>query len=111
MNKKSVLDVLNDMITKYEEYMNKKPYIVLVSKKCFNYLIELQMSMEYYFDTERDEKLHTIYGVPVEISNYINCEAICMNEENYKDYCRDKFNLEICLKMAQDLDYWRGEDE
>ena len=110
LNVGNVFDIISEMIIKYEEYTNKKPYIILISKKCFDYIIKKFISMDNYFeDIDTTKEVKNIYGIPIEISNYINCEAICMNEENYKDYCRDKFNLEICLKHAQDLDYKRAE--
>lgn len=55
MSEENVFDVLIDMITKYEEYTNKKPYIILISKKCFDYILKKIISMDNYFEDTTEE--------------------------------------------------------
>ena len=85
---------LYDMIIQYKKYNGEKPYVMLVtSKTYFNIRNELKdNAFKYLTNLETDnDKINYIFGIPIEISNYILPEAICMNERDYRKYCEYKY--------------------
>lgn len=112
MNEESVFNIIHEMICSYKEFTHEEPYIILVSPKCYDYLIKIQISTKQLTDTKSIKKIKTVFGVPIEISNYINQEAICMNKNDYKEYCMDKFNLEILFdRLKDEQNILRGDKE
>ena len=87
---KNTFNIIHNMIEKYEKLTEEKPFVILVSPKTYiNIREELENTnaWKYVKKLETEEsKINYIFGIPVEISNYIIQEAICMNEIDYKKY-------------------------
>lgn len=95
MDKENVFNIIHEMICRYKEFTNEEPYILLVSPKCYDYLIEYSSDIKWLSKFKKDiNKIEYLCGIPVEISKYIIQEAICMNEKDYKKYCDYRFNKE-----------------
>lgn len=92
---RDIFNVIHYMIEDYERVTDEKPYVILIRPKIY---IELRNNLEntnvwrYLAKIEYDkDKINYIFGIPVEISNYIIQDAICMNERDYKNYCEYRF--------------------
>ena len=95
MTKENVFNIIYEMICSYKEYVFEEPYVILVSPKCYDYLISYTNDIKWLSKFQNNKsKINYLFGVPVEISTYINQEAICMNKEEYKKYCDYRFSKE-----------------
>lgn len=93
--KEDIFNIIHEMICQYEKATDEKPYVMLIRPKTY---IELRNNLEntnawrYLAKIEYDkDKINYMFGIPVEISNYIIQDAICMNERDYKKYCEYRF--------------------
>lgn len=94
MTEKNVFNIIYEMICKYKEFY-EEPYIILVSPKCYDYLIKYANDIKWLSKFKKDiNKIEYLFGIPVEISKYMIQEAICMDEKEYKKYCDYRFSIE-----------------
>lgn len=91
---KNPIYIIRTMIEEYKKLVDENPYIILVSPKTYINIIKDIENSNYkkYLAKLKDDKLkiNYIFGVPVEMSDYIIQEAICMNEKDYHKYCEDR---------------------
>ena len=100
--KECIFNSMHLMLEGYEEKVGEKPYIMLINPKCYLDLrtyLEKTSDWRYLSKIENDNgKINYIFGIPVEISNYIIQEAICMNERDYHKYCEYKYIKDLSEK-------------
>lgn len=89
----SDIELLHNMIEEYIKFTGKEPYIILVTPRTY-----LNVRNE-----SKSDKITYIFGIPVEISNYILPEAVCMNKRDYRNYCINKHKL-------QEIEQWTPMD-
>ena len=90
---KNVCNIIYNMIEKYEEATDEKPYVILIQPETCITLIK-----EHKTDFS---KLNYLFGVPIEISKYIIQPAIAMNETDYKKYCEYRFTQDYLGKYGR----------
>lgn len=99
---KDVFNIIYNMIEKYEEATDEKPYVILIQPETCITLIKEQEKTNAWRYLEKKHKtdfskLNYLFGVPIEISKYIIQPAIAMNENYYKKYCEYRFTQD-CLE-------------
>ena len=76
---KEKLETIQMMINKYEDKTFEKPGVLLIRPEVYNDITK------YLEDTKSPiEKINTLFGVPVEVADYITYEVVCLSEESYK---------------------------
>ena len=76
---KERLETIQRMINKYEEETFEKPGVLLIRPEVYNDITK------YLGDIKSPiEKINTLFGVPVEVADYITHKVVCLSEESYK---------------------------
>ena len=105
---KDIFNIIHEMIIQYEKVTDEEPYIILVSPKTYINLrdyLENTNAWKYLAKIDDDkDKINYVFGVPIEISNYIIQEVICMNKKDYEKYCEYK-----CVKDLFKKDLFKEE--
>ena len=104
----NIVFYLHELIIQYEKITDEKPYIILITPK--NYLelrkVLEETNMKRYLaklGTDKD-KINYIFGIPVEISNHLIQEAICLNQKDYHKYCEERYAERIKAREKECID-------
>lgn len=93
-----IFNTIYNIIEAYKEKTLEDPYVILIQPKVYLKLreyLETSNHWRYLSKIKKDiDKVSYIFGVPVEISNYIIQPAIAINKRCYNEYCYYKYMKE-----------------
>jgi hypothetical protein len=85
---KKPFNFIYSVLEEYAKKNKENPYVIVVRPKIYeNLRKELENVLSKLKNFEDDySKINYIFRVPIEVSNKINPDVICMNERDYKKY-------------------------